>query len=80
MQDALKLLKDKLDDVHFEKLTRLENVKLYRFVADAIRLCEPETVFVCTDDADDIAHIREKAVTTGEERPLATEGLSLIHI
>ncbi|KPJ57618.1 MAG: phosphoenolpyruvate carboxykinase [Planctomycetes bacterium DG_58] len=67
-------LRARLTREHLEKLLQLENVKLHRFVADAIELCQPASVFVCTDAPEDIAHIRKKAVETGEEKPLAIEG------
>ena len=70
----LKVLRDKLIDEHLEKLMRFANPKLHRFVAQAITLCEPTSVFVATDARADSDYIRRKAVETGEETPLATEG------
>ena len=52
----------------------LENPKLHAFVADAIELCQPESVYVCTDDPKDFDYIRQQAVKLGEEKPLATKG------
>jgi len=53
---------------------RITNPKLHRFVADAVELCEPDSVFVCTDMPEDIARVRRQAVESGEESPLETEG------
>jgi len=70
----LKVLQGKLNDENRHKLIQLQNPELHRFVADAVRLCDPDSVFVCTDSVEDIDCIRREAVETGEEKPLAIEG------
>ena len=47
------LLQEKLDDTIYQKLAALANNRLLRFVADAIELCEPDTVWVADDSAED---------------------------
>ncbi|MCJ7692590.1 MAG: phosphoenolpyruvate carboxykinase domain-containing protein, partial [Sedimentisphaerales bacterium] len=74
MSDDRELLKNKLTDEHYDRLSALDNAKLHKFVADAIELCKPESVYVCTDADEDIAYIRELAVKNGEERPLNIKG------
>ena len=75
MQESYeKLLPTVLDDVNYGKLMGLQNEKLHRFVLEAIELCKPDSVFVCTDSTEDIAYIREQAVATGEEKSLALDG------
>jgi phosphoenolpyruvate carboxykinase (GTP) len=66
-----KLLQERLDSDNFNKLTALNNPKMHAFVAEAIGLTEPESVFVCTDADEDLAYIRALAIEAGEERPLA---------
>jgi phosphoenolpyruvate carboxykinase (GTP) len=66
--DAKKVLQDKLTQDNFDKLMALANDKMHAFVADAIELCNPESVFVVTDSADDIAKIREMAIGNGETK------------
>ena len=68
------LLKAKLKDDNYEKLMALPNPKLHQFVADAVELCNPDSVFVCTDSPQDIRYIRAMAVERGEEARLAVEG------
>lgn len=68
------VLRANLDDVNHDKLMQLTNARLHRFVADAIELTNPASVFVCTDEAEDIAYIRRRALETGEEKPLKMEG------
>ncbi|MHC5060446.1 MAG: phosphoenolpyruvate carboxykinase (GTP) [Planctomycetota bacterium] len=75
MADNVKeLLKAKLDEANLAKLFALENPKMHAFVAEAIELTQPESVFVCTDSDEDIAYIKARAIETSEEMPLSTEG------
>ncbi len=52
----------------------LENPKLHEFVANAIELTNPDSVFVCTDAPEDMANIRKLAIKLGEEKPLKMKG------
>ncbi|MBN1809290.1 MAG: phosphoenolpyruvate carboxykinase (GTP) [Planctomycetes bacterium] len=74
MSDHQSVLKAHLTDDNLAKLTAVNNPKMHRFIAEAITLCKPERVFVCTDDPVDIAYLREGALTHGEEQHLETEG------
>jgi len=73
-QTTQTLLRQKLGDQQYERLAALDNPKLHAFVAEAIALCDPASVFVCTDDPKDIAYVREQAVAKGEETRLAIAG------
>jgi len=70
----LEKLKEKLTEDNYRKLMALPNPKLHRFVAEAIELCQPDSVFVCTDSPEDIEYIRKRTIELGEERELAMEG------
>ncbi len=70
----MKILEQRLEKEQLQKLVSLNNVKLNDFVAKYIELCNPKSVFVCTDADEDVQYIREAAVKNGEERKLATEG------
>ncbi len=70
----LELLKSKLDDQNYQKLAAIKNERLHAFVADAVRLCEPDSVWVATDSPEDVRHTRQMALKLGEERPLKIEG------
>lgn len=71
---ALSRLITRLDQANFEKIARIDNPGVHEFIAKYIELCNPKTVFVCTDSQDDIAYIQRKTVENGEEQPLAIEG------
>ena len=77
MESIKTLLQEKLDSEHFNRLMAIDNPKMHAFVADAIGLCRPESVFVCTDDPEDLKFIRELARNGGGESPLAMEDHTL---
>lgn len=74
MPDTEKLLKEKLTAENYKKLTALANPKVNAFVADAIELCSPASIFICTDKPEDLEDTRRRAVETGEENPLKMAG------
>jgi phosphoenolpyruvate carboxykinase (GTP) len=74
MENVREFLKDRLTPENYSRLIVLDNVKIHEFVADAVELTNPETVFVCTDSEEDVRHVRDMAVKSGEEQPLKTPG------
>jgi len=68
------VLRARLCEDNLQKLLALENPKLHRFVAEAIELCNPDSVYICTDDPADAEYLRVGAIKHGEESPLKTEG------
>jgi len=73
-KSCVKLLKNKCKADSYEKLMALDNPKLVDFVAKYVEHCNPTSVFVCTDSAEDAQYIRNKALENGEEGKLAIEG------
>jgi phosphoenolpyruvate carboxykinase (GTP) len=74
VENVRQLLKEKLDARDLEKLDALDNKEIDNFVAQAIQLCTPEKVFVCTDSDEDIRWVREQTIAIGEEKKLTMEG------
>ena len=74
MSDTKEVLKNKLDSQAYDRLMAFDNPRLQAFVADAIELTNPASVFVVTDDPADIEYIRKQTVTNGEETTLAISG------
>jgi len=74
MKDYQRILHRRLDEANYRKLVALANPKVERFVAGFAEHCDPASVFVSTDSDEDIAHVRRRAIETGEERELATPG------
>jgi len=72
--ETTNLLKTRLSEKEFNKLTRINNPQLLQFVEGYIKLCNPDTVFVCTDSQEDREYVRQEAIRTGEEKMLAIPG------
>ncbi|MEM3823375.1 MAG: phosphoenolpyruvate carboxykinase (GTP) [Candidatus Bathyarchaeia archaeon] len=70
----LEVLRLKIGQRDYEKLCAIANPRVHQFIAEADELCNPEKIFVCNDSPEDIAYIRDKAIATGEEKPLAIPG------
>ncbi|KPK67973.1 phosphoenolpyruvate carboxykinase [candidate division WOR_3 bacterium SM23_60] len=68
------ILKKRLGEHGYSKLMKIDNPALHEFVATNIEHCNPDKVFICTDDPADIAYIRKAAIRNGEEMSLATQG------
>ncbi len=67
MNNHLEILKTKLSKEEFEKLCRITSLKAHQFILEAIELCSPEKVFICSDTPDEIAYIKHMAIASGEE-------------
>ena len=74
MANSKDILKKHMSQQNYDKLVVLDNEKLFAFVADAIKLTNPASVFVCTDKPEDMQYIRDLTIKTGEEKPLNTKG------
>jgi phosphoenolpyruvate carboxykinase (GTP) len=74
MNPYLEVLRPKISKLDYEKLSVVPNPIVHEFIAKANDLCNPTHIFVCSDSAEDVAHVREQAVATGEEATLKTQG------
>ncbi|MBN2449576.1 MAG: phosphoenolpyruvate carboxykinase (GTP) [Lentisphaeria bacterium] len=68
------LFRSKMNKHSLRKILALENEKVNAFVAYAIELCEPESVFVGDDSDADVAYCRVQAIDHLEELQLQTNG------
>ncbi len=71
---AIDVLKTKLDADNFARLERLGNDRLNSFILDSIELCGPADVMILDDSPEHLQLTRDKALETGEEIALTTEG------
>ena len=71
------ILTGTIDAESLAKLEALDNDRANAFIADAVALCKPQAVVVCSDDPADIAMIRQASIDNCEEKPLAMEGHTL---
>jgi len=72
--DYMDLLKKKCLQDGLQRLTALNNSKLIDFIGEYVKHCNPDTVYVCNDSDEDKKYIRNKAIESGEEKPLAMAG------
>jgi phosphoenolpyruvate carboxykinase (GTP) len=74
MNPYLEVLRPKLTKRDYEKLSAIAHPIVHEFIAKANDLCNPESIFICSDSAEDIEHVRSQALATGEETHLKIEG------
>ncbi len=68
------ILKAKLDEKSYGNLMAIDNADLHAYIANAIELCEPDSVWVSTDSDEDVAYTRQMSVKMGEEKALNIPG------
>ncbi len=67
-------LKEFLGEEHYRKIEAIGNEELNNFLRKFIKKLRPSKAFVSNDSKEDIAYIRNRAIETGEESKLVTEG------
>lgn len=65
------VLKSKMTEASYAKLTALKNQKAYDFVGEFAAHCNPESIFVCDDSEADNQYLRDQALALGEEDAMA---------
>jgi phosphoenolpyruvate carboxykinase (GTP) len=71
---AQQVFKDAIDAENLDKLERIQNPDVLKKIANAIRLCKPDAVFIDTGSAEDRQFVRELSIKKGEESPLSMPG------
>jgi phosphoenolpyruvate carboxykinase (GTP) len=71
IEQARKLFEEKLDAEHLAKLNRIKTEDALLKIANAIALCQPDSVFITTGSPEDMMKVREMAIAKGEEAQLA---------
>ncbi len=67
-------LRSRIGTKSYDKLKKIDNPALHSFIARYIELCNPSSVYVCSDDTEDLEYIRTSALKKGEEMPLGIPG------
>ncbi|MEM2098177.1 MAG: phosphoenolpyruvate carboxykinase (GTP) [Candidatus Bathyarchaeia archaeon] len=70
MNPYLEVLKPKLSQKDYEKLSAISHPIVHEFIAKANDLCNPQDIFICSDSTEDLEHIRKQAIATGEEKAI----------
>ncbi len=76
-EDVHSFLKKRLGEEGYNKLMKIDNVKLHEFIAKYLEICNPETINVYTDSDEDIRKTREAAIRNHEESQLAAPNHTL---
>jgi phosphoenolpyruvate carboxykinase (GTP) len=71
IDEARKLFEAKLDAANLTKLNKIKTEEALLKIANAISLCQPNTVLITTGSAEDMQKIRKLSIEKGEEAPLA---------
>ncbi len=74
IEEARRLFKNKLDNEHLARLSRITHEEVLLKIANAIALCQPDTIMVLTGSDADKDFIRKYSIEKGEETPLAIPG------
>ncbi len=61
------LLKQRMSDESYQKLTALKNEKVMEFIGSFAEHCDPASIYVCTDSESDMQYVRDQALKLGEE-------------
>jgi phosphoenolpyruvate carboxykinase (GTP) len=72
-QDARKIFTQRMDSVQLDRIQKIQNPDILKRLANAIVICNPDTIFINTGSREDQQFIRNLALKTGEESPLAME-------
>lgn len=71
---TLEILRSKMDELSYKKITALNNDEVNEFVAYAVELCQPDSVWVGDDSQEDSDYCRKLAIENKEEIPLNING------
>jgi phosphoenolpyruvate carboxykinase (GTP) len=70
----MEILVRKCGNDGFKKLAALKNPVLLEFIAKYADLCNPDSIFVCTDSDRDAEYMKNKSLEIKEELPLNIQG------
>jgi len=71
IDQARKLFESKLDEEHRKRLGHIKSEEALLKIANAIAMCQPDSVFIHTGSAADMQKVREMSLAKKEEAPLA---------
>ncbi len=72
--DAMAVIEKKLDTPNREKLSLIKNEEALIKIANAIKMCQPDAVFINTGNDLDVQWIRDHSLEKGEEKKLSKKG------
>ncbi|MGD9209848.1 MAG: phosphoenolpyruvate carboxykinase (GTP) [Desulfobacteraceae bacterium] len=73
-EEAKQFFEQKLEPSQLDRIIKFENPTILTKIANAIALCEPDSVFINTGSDADRQYIRDLALSKQEEKQLPMEG------
>jgi len=70
---AMEVFKGKMDAGHLSRIQQIQSPAVLIKIANAVRLCEPDNVYINTGSEEDRAFFRQLALKKGEEAALPME-------
>lgn len=67
MNQYLKELGRRISEKDIKKLERIKNIEVHRFIEESVKVCNPSQIFICSDTPDEVSHIKNMAIVSGEE-------------
>ncbi len=74
VEAARLIFEKKMDKTNLSKIAKIKTPDVLIKIANAIALCNPDTIFIITDAREDNRFVREFSLKKGEERKLALDG------
>ncbi len=71
IDEARKVFEANLDSANLAKISKIKNEEALLKIANAVSMCEPDSVFIISDTPEDAAHVKTRSLETGEEKKLA---------
>jgi len=71
IDEAKKLFQEKLDEKHLARLDKIKTEEALLKIANAIALCQPDSVYISTGSPEDFQNVRKLSLEKGEEKTLA---------
>jgi phosphoenolpyruvate carboxykinase (GTP) len=73
VDEAMDVLKAKTDANHLARIQQIKSPEVLVKIANAVKMCEPDSIYVNTGSEEDLDFFRKLALEKGEESPLAME-------
>ena len=70
LEDAMKVFEEKMDQTQLSRLLQIKTQNVLLKIANAIKMCDPDEVFINTGSDEDLKFIKELALKKGEESTL----------
>jgi len=74
LEAAQQLFEKKMDEANLAKLQKITNSDILNKIANAISICDPDSVFIDTGSEADRQFVRDLAIEKGEESKLPMQG------